>query len=561
MRQQLLWSYNDLTSGDSQDSSPFQLIDSTQNPICLTADDNAQHARDLWELAVSATQEGLWEWDILHNRVWYSQQFKALLALSAEEEFPNVCCSWEKRCHRVDRVEVLNCLQRHIDHNEPFDVETRMRLGNGQYRWFRVRGNSERNSHGQATRMAGLMEDIHERRLRDEESRRHTEVLESTSDIVCEHGRDLQLSFINSAGKRLLNINGFIDITGFRVSEFYTDWAKDLMRSIAYPSAIENGIWSGETALLTTDGMEIAAWTILIAHRNEDGEIESFTSVSKDLTEIRTCLQELREKERQLLHAQRMESVGALAGGVAHEFNNLLQAITGHASFALMDVPKNSSPYEDLIQIMAAGERASSLTRKLLNYSRTDETSLERVELTELIADLVKFLKPVLGKGVELEVEQPPAQRLEIMADRIQLSQALMNIALNARDAMNSEGRLTIRLYAHSTPVLWTEPHAGEDVRHFAIIEISDTGCGITEDVKEKIFDPFFTTKEVGKGTGLGLSLVYGTVSKHQGIVEVDSMPDVGTTFRVKIPMLSGNPIDCPSRLAIRVFSEEQTSV
>ena len=263
--------------------------------------------------------------------------------------------------------------------------------------------------------------------------------------------------------------------------------------------------------------------------------------------------------EEQLRQSQKMEAVGRLAGGVAHDFNNLLTAITGHADLLLEEAPRGSTTWDDLTQIRDAASRAGNLTGQLLAFSRRQVLRPRLVEINGVVTGVEEMLRRMIGEDVQLVTilgEGLPATR----ADPNQLQQALLNLAVNARDAMPQGGTLCIRTRLGGRVGPLPErggiqntggPPQAEEVTDGVdgegpgvVLEVSDTGEGIPEEIQERIFEPFFTTKEAGKGTGLGLSMVYGIVAQSGGRVEVDSAPGAGTTVRLHLPGGVSGPVD-----------------
>jgi PAS domain S-box-containing protein len=244
---------------------------------------------------------------------------------------------------------------------------------------------------------------------------------------------------------------------------------------------------------------------------------------------------ERKQLETQLRHAQKMESIGTLAGGVAHDFNNVLTTVMGYCSLIMMKAG-DKHPYAGYVnQIMEAANRASALTQSLLAFSRKQAWEVKPVDINETIRGVEKLLRRVIGEDIELETLLGK-ERLIVMVGDGHISQLLMNLATNARDAMPDGGVLTIRTEAAHLSGDLVGTHLGREGT-YAALEMSDTGTGMDERTKDQIFDPFFTTKEVGKGTGLGLSVVYGIVNQNKGYLNVSSVPGKGTTFTVYFPL------------------------
>jgi PAS domain S-box-containing protein len=264
------------------------------------------------------------------------------------------------------------------------------------------------------------------------------------------------------------------------------------------------------------------------------GELEHMSGSIQDITSEKETLARLAESERSVRQKQRMEAVGALAGGIAHEFNNLLHVIQSYTEFAIDSVPKEGEAIDDLNNVLTSSKRAATLTRQLLDFSRSDEIKLQIVDVNNLIDDLLLMLQPLLGERIDLSVELCE-DTPKVRGDAVMLQQSLLNLCINARDAMPAGGNLRIRtsICQLSSEVVAARIGAGQ----FLQIAVSDDGAGIPAAIIERIFDPFFTTKEVGKGTGMGLAIVHSTIEKHGGFVHVYSEPGVGTTFKLLIPL------------------------
>ena len=250
---------------------------------------------------------------------------------------------------------------------------------------------------------------------------------------------------------------------------------------------------------------------------------------------------ELKRLEEELRQAQKMEAVGRLAGGIAHDFNNLLTVITGYSDLLLLSDDLPASGRDMLQQIKKAGDRAAALTRQLLAFSRRQMLVPEVIDLNSLVTSLSQMLRRVIGEDIELILDLDP-KLAAVSADPGQVQQVIMNLVVNARDAMPRGGRLTIQ----TANVAWGDDlqqrHAAVKPGPFALLSVTDTGIGISPEVKEHLFEPFFTTKGVGKGTGLGLSTVYGIVKQSNGLIEVVSEPDQGACFRVYLPQAQSIP-------------------
>jgi two-component system cell cycle sensor histidine kinase/response regulator CckA len=284
-----------------------------------------------------------------------------------------------------------------------------------------------------------------------------------------------------------------------------------------------------ENAIITRQGdRRMISWDNTVL-RSANGTMIGCASVGRDVTEHLL----LEERFRQ---AQKLESIGRLAGGVAHDFNNLLTIINGYADMLIAAEKEGAVPHAELMEIRKAGGRATELTRQLLAFSRNQTIEPTVLGVNDVILDVEKMLRRLIGENIEFQLALSPALP-RIKADAGQLQQVLVNLVVNARDAMPHGGSLTV----HTAGFERTSgnPDAPVDLApgHYVLLEIRDTGIGMDPNTKAHVFEPFFTTKEIGVGTGLGLATVYGIVRQADGYIEVISELDRGSTFRIFLPV------------------------
>lgn len=239
--------------------------------------------------------------------------------------------------------------------------------------------------------------------------------------------------------------------------------------------------------------------------------------------------------EDQLRQAQKMESVGRLAGGVAHDFNNMLGVILGHTDMAMDQVAKTQPLYADLLEIRKAAQRSADLTRQLLAFGRKQTIAPRILDLNESVVGMMNMLRRLVGENIDL-VWKPGDNLWSVKADPSQVDQILTNLCINARDAISGTGRLTIETGNKILDEAYCAENLGAVAGEYVLLAVSDTGCGMDQDILAHIFEPFFTTKELGKGTGLGLSTVYGIVKQHNGFINVSSEPGHGSIFKIYLP-------------------------
>ena len=264
-----------------------------------------------------------------------------------------------------------------------------------------------------------------------------------------------------------------------------------------------------------------------------EGGRPGILAVLQDATALKTL-------EAQFVQSQKMQAIGQLAGGVAHDFNNLLTAISGHCDLLLLRHEREDLDYGDLVQIHQNANRAAALVGQLLAFSRKQTLKPEALDLQDVLSDLAHLLNRLVGERVRLQLSAAAGLGM-IRADRLQLEQVLMNLVVNARDAMPAGGTIRIDTEAVTLPEPMTRDRATVPAGKYALIRVSDTGMGIPEDRLQKIFEPFFTTKKAGEGTGLGLSTAYGIIKQSGGFIFVDSTIDVGTVFQVYMPLHDGS--------------------
>ncbi len=272
----------------------------------------------------------------------------------------------------------------------------------------------------------------------------------------------------------------------------------------------------------------------------------------EDITELKRSEEENASLQEQLRQSQKVEAVGRLAGGIAHDFNNLLTVIKGYSELSRIDLKEGEPLRSHIDEIRNAAERAASLTRQLLAFSRRQVMEMKVLDLNSLLRDLEKMLHRVIGENIEMVIR--PAEDLgRVKADVGQIEQVVMNLVVNAKDAMPSGGKLTVETLDVELDESYARRHVDVKPGPYVMISVSDTGAGMTPEVRERIFEPFFTTKEVGKGTGLGLSTVYGIVKQSKGHIWVYSIQGKGTTFKIYLPRVD-EPLE---ELRKGVFKEE----
>ncbi|MHB8809140.1 MAG: ATP-binding protein [Desulfobulbaceae bacterium] len=268
---------------------------------------------------------------------------------------------------------------------------------------------------------------------------------------------------------------------------------------------------------------------------DENNELTGLVHVVRDITARKKAEEKQQKLQEQLNQVQKMESIGRLAGGIAHDFNNILSVIIGYCELVQRELPKDSGLVQDIAVIKEAGEKAAGLTNQLLAFSRKQVMTMRPVDLNRVVEELGRMLRRVIGEDIILDLHL--SSRIgPVIADSGQIEQVLLNLAVNARDAMPHGGHFILSTAMVEIEKEYIDHHAEAKEGPHVLLAVTDTGSGIPAHVKEHIFEPFFTTKEVGKGTGLGLATVYGIVKQHGGQIYVYSEPGKGTTFKIYLP-------------------------
>ena len=376
--------------------------------------------------------------------------------------------------------------------------------------------------------------DITERKTVEQQLMQLAVIVESSEDAIISKTLDGIITSWNR-GAEIIFGHPASETLGQPMLMLFPDELKyeeaDILARIACGESVEHF----ETERLRKDGTRLRVSATISPLKNAQGEIVGASTIARDTTRQHIL-------EEQLRQSQKMEAIGQLAGGVAHDFNNILAVIQMQAELSKME--GNSSPEQVvcLDEIQAAANRAANLTRQLLLFSRRQRLQPRELDLSDSITGMTKMLRRILGEDIQMQFKYAP-QPLFILADAGMMDQVLMNLTLNSRDAMPNGGELVIETTAvelAASEAATTRPGA------FVRLSVSDTGCGIPPEIQPRIFEPFFTTKDVGKGTGLGLATVFSIVQQHQGWISVASQPGQGTTFHIYLPRLAKTSVRQP---------------
>ncbi|HEY4716711.1 MAG TPA: PAS domain S-box protein [bacterium] len=418
-------------------------------------------------------------------------------------------------------------------------IEHRFRHKDGSWRILESVGKNLTNN---PYVRAGIINsrDITERRQAEGFMR---DILESITDGLIVVDRSYKIISANKAYGRMVN-KRIEDIVGMHCYEAFYNIDKPCWEA-NIECAMRKTFNTGEAQVsfykyYDKDGELLYLEGGVYPMRDHSGIIKSAIEVIRDVTEHKRLEEEKNKIQTQLFQVQKMESVGQLAGGVAHDFNNYLTVIRGYVDILLREVPSDSSWLEDIKEINEAAVRATTLISQLLTFSRRQTIQPEVLDLNKIIDNSKKMLRKLIGENIKLETVLQPLMQM-IKADPIQMEQILINLTVNARDAMSDGGRIIIETKNVILDSDFTLLYPYVVPGRYVLFSMSDTGIGMTREVRARVFEPFFTTKERGKGTGLGLSVVYGIVKQSGGYIFIDSEPDKGTTARIYLPIVAEN--------------------
>ncbi|MFN0098965.1 MAG: PAS domain S-box protein, partial [Gemmatimonadaceae bacterium] len=417
------------------------------------------------------------------------------------------------------------------------NIEKAMRGGAPVFEWYHRRVDGSlvptevrlvRLPSNGAPLIRGSITDITERRLAEAELRLRDQAIATSLNALLIADADGRVRYVNPAFVRSWALQSDADVRGQPLS----DVVGPEIAAVILDVVREGRSWQNEVQVVRRDGRHATCQLAANGVRARDGSLAHLMIWAADITEAK-------QLQEQFLQSQKMQTVGRLAGGVAHDFNNLLTVIKGYLELAKQQVPAESAVAADLAEVDRAASTAAGLTRQLLAFSRKQLLDPRAIDLNETVQQIHGMLQRLIGEDITVEVRAEPAL-WPVRFDRAQAEQVLMNLAVNARDAMPTGGRLRI-----STKNLRQRGYSGA-LDELVELEVSDSGSGMSPEIRAMAFEPFFTTKGPGRGTGLGLAMVYSAVTEHGGRVTVDTAPGEGSTFRILLPRMK----DAPARSA-----------
>jgi two-component system cell cycle sensor histidine kinase/response regulator CckA len=477
---------------------------------------------------------GSWEWEVGGDEVEGSDEFYRLYGVDRGKlTFEGMI----GLVHADDREGTRKTIEAALDRREPYQLEARIVRPDGEVRVVLEHGEVILGDDGEPALVRGTAQDITERwgaeQARRQSAERYRQIVETTTEGVWMIDEHNVTTFVNG---RMADMLGH-ERDGMVGQSLFEPMDEPRRReALDHIARRRRGIAEKrEFTFVREDATQLQALLSTNPLFDDEGHYKGSLAMVSDMTERVRADKDRTRLEAQLDEVQRLETVGQLAGGIAHDFNNLLAVISSYAEFVDAALPANSEVRDDLSEIRRAAERAASLTRQLLVFSRRDAVTPVTVSLNTVATEMDKLLQRTLDEDIELRLDLAP-DLWPVKADVSQIEQVLVNLAVNARDAMPGGGRLTIQTLNIDLDESYVEAHVGTTTGRHVRLSVTDTGTGMPSGVAERAFEPFFTTKSKDKGTGLGLATTYGIVKQSAGHIQIYSEVGHGTSIKVLLP-------------------------
>jgi PAS domain S-box-containing protein len=494
-----------------------------------TAERAVRSTDERFKFVAKATNDVIWDWDITTNSLVWNDSVETIFGHKQSKIFPEIQW-WYDHIHPDDRERVSGGIRAAIESGgNSWSDQYRYLRADGKYANVTDRGYIARDQAGNPVRMIGAMTDVTERSRSEAAIRFQAQLLNAVQQAVVATDPDGIVLYWNAHAEKLYGWSATEaigkDISELKTSSFLREHAHEIAEKVAGGES-----WTGEFLVQGKASKAFPALLTASPIMDESGRLVGIVRVSIDLTERRNL-------EEQFRQSQKMDAVGRLAGGIAHDFNNLLTVIRLNTEIIMEGFDPTDPRSEDVKQIRSAAERASSLTRQLLAFSRKQMLQPRVLDLNSVVSSVEPMLRRLIGE--DITIASLCNARGYIVADPGQLEQILVNLVVNARDAMPEGGTISIETGNVELDETYTSEHAPVIPGRYVMLAVGDNGIGMSHDIREHAFDPFFTTKEAGKGTGLGLATVYGIVKQSGGYVWIYSEPGLGTTLKLYFPEVS----------------------
>lgn len=450
---------------------------------------------------------------------------------------------WMSRVHPDDYEYCLDIYYSSFELQQPFSMEYRLQRHDLEYRWILDTGTPRFNVDGSFAGFIGSCIDISDRKLSEQKIREQAALLDVATDAIFVRSLDSKIFYWNKGAERLYGWSA-AEVIGKSATEILYKDKDSLQLEVALRSVAETGVWRGELNKVHKDGNDIIVeshWTMVY---DAAGQQKFILTVDTDITDKKLL-------EAQFLRTQRLESLGILASGIAHDLNNILTPILAIAQLLPLTLPQIDERNQNMLQILETNtKRGADLVKQILSFARGGEGNRTLLQVKHLILDIEKIAKGTFPKSIEIK-RNILDTLWTVKGDATQLHQVFMNLAVNARDAMPGGGTLTITAENQYIDTNYAGMNIEAKAGAYVAVTFTDTGVGISSDNLDKIFDPFFTTKDLGKGTGLGLSTVHSIIKNHHGFVEVRSEVNNGSSFRIYLPASKHTAKEAVERLQL----------
>ncbi|QSJ18036.1 PAS domain S-box protein [Nostoc sp. UHCC 0702] len=490
------------------------------------AEESLRQSEERLSLALEAGNIGVWDWNLLTKVSHWSTNIRPMLGVPsgpvplAHEEFLNLV-------HPEDLQAMLEFIDLTIKQGTRPAFNYRVIWPDGSIHWLSVKGQVYYNELGEPTRMIGTTRDITDRKQAEQKITEQAALIDITTDAILLRNFQSQILFWNKGAERLFGWQAEEVIGENGLVIFFKETCPLL--ETAFKAVTESGSWQGELHKLTKSGKEIiveSRWTLM---RDAAGEPQSILIVDTDITQKK-------QLEEQFFRGQRLESLGTLAGGIAHDLNNILTPILAASQLIRVKMANDQDRCQNLLTIVENNaKRGAALVKQVLSFARGFKGERTILQIKHLISEITLIAKQTFPKSIEFAIAVPE-DLWTICGDVTQLHQVLMNLVVNARDAMPDGGTIKISTENMFLDEAYARMNLDAKVGHYVLITVADTGIGMSSEILDRIFEPFFTTKEVGTGTGLGLSTMLGIVKSHDGFVSVSSQVGKGSQFKLFLP-------------------------
>jgi two-component system, cell cycle sensor histidine kinase and response regulator CckA len=492
--------------------------------------ERAMYATDeRFRFVARATNDVIWDWDLQTNSLVWNDAVEAVFGHKQNKIYPEIQWRYD-HIHPEDRDRVVAGIHGVLDHGgTSWSDQFRYRRADGTYANVMDRGYIARDGSGAAIRMIGAMTDVTEKSRSEAAIRFQAQLLNAVQQAVVATDPEGRVIFWNDFAEKLYGWTAE-EAVGKSIQELTpAPYLREHGGEIGQRGGLAES-WTGEFLVQGKSGKAFPALLTTSPVRDQHGTVLGYVRVSIDLTERRNL-------EEQFRQSQKMDAVGRLAGGIAHDFNNLLTVIRLNTEIIMEGFDPTDPRSEDVKQIRSAAERASSLTRQLLAFSRKQMLQPRVLNMNSVVGSVEPMLRRLIGE--DITIVSSCNARGYVVADPGQVEQILVNLVVNARDAMPQGGTISVETNNVELDENYTSEHAPVVPGRYVMLAVGDTGVGMSGETREHAFDPFFTTKEAGKGTGLGLATVYGIVKQSGGYVWIYSEPGQGTTLKLYFPEVS----------------------